>query len=67
MYTAANFSPNDPFEIFGTQILLLEKDSKRQVGGALLRATLIISRPSGEEPVWTRGGSWSVRWSLGIT
>ena len=31
------FSPNDPFEIFETQILLLEKASERLVGGPLLR------------------------------
>ena len=47
------FSPNDPFDIFETQ--------------TLLRATLIVSRPSREKPAWTGGESWSVRWSLGIT
>ena len=33
----------------------------------LLRATLIVSSPSGEKPVWTGGESWSVRRSLGMT
>ena len=54
------FSPNDPFEIF-------RKALERLVGGLLLRVTLIVSRPCGEKPAWTGGGSWSVRWSLGMT
>ena len=45
----------------------LRKASKRLVGGPLLRATLIVSRPSGEKPVWTGGESWSGIWSPGIT
>ena len=61
------FSPNDPFEIFETQISSLMKASKRLVGGPLLRATSIVSRPSGEKPVWTGRESWSVRWSPGMT
>ena len=61
------FSPNDLFEIFETRILLLEKSIKEASGGPLLRATLIVSRPTGEKPVWTRGESWSLRWSPGMT
>ena len=45
----------------------LRKASERLVGGPLLRAILIVSRPSGEKPVWTGGEYWSVRWSLGMT
>ena len=61
------FSPSDPFEIFETQTSSLRKASKRLGGGPLLRATSIVSRPSGEKPVWTGGESWSVRWSPGMT
>ena len=59
------FSPNDLFEIFETQILLLEESLRE--GGLLSRVTLIASRPSGAKPVWTGGGSWPARWPLGMT
>ena len=44
----------------------LRKALERLVGEPLLQATLIVSRPSEEKPVWTVAGPWSVRWSLGI-
>ena len=63
------FSPNDPFAIFETKIIPLEEGlaSDRLVGGSLLRATLIVSRPSGAKPAWTEGGFWSAKSPLGMT
>ena len=61
------FSPKYPFKIFETQILLLEESLRQASGTPLLRATLTISRPSGEKNVRTGGEYWSVRWSLGMT
>ena len=56
------FSPNDPFEIFETQFLLLE-DSLREAGGRSLIAGNFNSKsPEWVVAVWTGGESWSVRW-----
>ena len=41
------FSPNDPFEIFETQILLL-KESHREASGR----SLIVSDFNSKSPVW---------------
>ena len=56
------FSSNDPFKIFETQILLLE-ESLREAS----ERSLIAGDFNNKSPVWTGGGSWSARWSLGMT
>ena len=56
------FTPNDAFEIFETQIVLLE-ESLREASGRFLIAGDFNSK----SPVWTGEGAWSARWSLGMT
>ena len=61
--TAAIFLPTILSRSSKPRSSSLRKDSERLVGAPLLRATLTVSRPSGEKPVWAEGESWSVRWS----
>ena len=56
-------SPNNPLEVFETQILLLEKSLSEAIGGPSLRVTLTASRPRGEKSAWIGGEYWWVRWS----
>ena len=55
------FSPNDPFEIFETQILLLEESLRVASGRSLIAGNF------NSKPVCTGGESWSARWLLGMT
>ena len=64
---AATFLPTTLSRSLRPRSSSLRKASKMLEGGPLLRATSIVSRPSGEKPIWTRGESWSVRWSPGMT
>ena len=54
------FSASDPFEVFETQILLLEESLSEAFGRSLIRGDFNSKSPEiGEE-------SWLARWSLGM-
>ena len=57
------FSPNDPFEVFETQLLLFEES----LSEAVLTTTLTVGRPSDVRPASIGGEYWLARWSLGMT
>ena len=61
------FSPNDPFEIFETQILLLEESLKEANGWSLIAGDFNSKSPEWGEARLDRRGIWSVRWSPGMT
>ena len=44
------FSPGEPFEVFETQIFLIEESLREASEWSLLRVTSIVSRLSGEKP-----------------
>ena len=61
------FFPNDPFEIFEIQILLLEESLGEATGRSLIAGDFNSNSPEWEKPVWTGGESWLARWWLGMT
>ena len=61
------FFPNDPFEIFEIQILLLEESLGEATGRSLIAGDFNSNSPEWEKPVWTGGKSWLARWWLGMT
>ena len=58
------FSPKHPFEIFETQILLLEERLREASGRSLIAGDFNSKLPGWLLPTLE---TWSVRWSLGMT
>ena len=51
------FSPNDPFEIFKTQIIHLVESLREASGRSLIAGDFNSKLPEWGKPVWTGGGS----------
>ena len=60
------FSPNDPFKVFETQILLLEESLSQAVGWSLIGGDFNSKSPEWGEARPDRREFWLARWSLGM-
>ena len=56
-----------PFEIFDTQILLLEVSLREASGRSLITGDFNSKSPEWGEACLDRRGSWSARWPLEMT
>ena len=61
------FSPNDPFEVFEAQILLLEESLSETIGRSLIGGDFNSKSPEWGEVRLDRRGVWLAKWSLGMT